>query len=260
MSRPHVLLIYFSWVTIYGNAQSLQQNLNDALKTSELPTLPGNDSSYYFSLADTDYGIVLYENLNYNLGGDSIRNDNKGYAAVGWIEDYYPSGKLLHRGYYGDGYLRIYKNFYPGGGVERSYRSLDNYHSIMEKFYADGALKSKVEYKEGVPLRWEDFYPSGKLEYLEEFNKTLDYYLMRKSFYENGQISESLELIKESKKLFENKQFNQSGILITEGKLIFNNISYDYYKEGKWSYYDDTGKLIREEYYISGKLNREKNL
>ena len=37
---------------------------------------------------DSTYGINIYEKLNFGLGGDSIRNDKKGYACQGWVEDY----------------------------------------------------------------------------------------------------------------------------------------------------------------------------
>ena len=53
-------------------------------------------------IVDPVYGIRMYDALNPNIGGDSIRNSHKGYACQGWVQDQYTSGKLLHKGYYED--------------------------------------------------------------------------------------------------------------------------------------------------------------
>ena len=240
--------------------QTFQESMESATKDEAAASNPKLDSIFFAAIMDPEYGIVLYENLNYRLGGDSSRMDKKGYAARGWIEDYYPGGNLLHKGYYTDGHLKIYKNHFPNGTVERTYRTMDNYRSTMEIYYVNGTLKSRVEYQEGIPIKWEDFYPTGKLEYTEEFNRTLDYYLEKKSFHVNGVLDESLLLIKESKLLYESKQYSDAGILVEEGKIVFNDQEFDYRKIGKWSVYDSTGKLTKEQYYVDGILNKEKSL
>lgn len=252
------IFIICGQVAVIG--QSFQNNMEMATDLQDDPLNPEYDSLFYHTINDPQYGINIYENLNYRLGGDSSRTDEKGYAARGWLEDYYPGGSILHRGYYNDGHLKIYKNFYPDGTIERSYRTMDNYQSWMEIFYPDGTLKSRVMYSEGVPMKWEDFYPSGKLEYTEEFNKTLDYYLSKRSFHTNGQLDESLLLVKESKRLYESKKFSNSGMLEMEGKVVFNESEFDYRKIGKWSIYDTAGRLFKEEFYIDGVLNKEKSL
>ncbi len=81
---------------------------------------------------DEKYGIVMYEKLNMMLGKDSIRNGATGYAANGFIEDYYTSGQLLHKGFYVDGQLKIYKNYYPNGKEEQVFRSMDEILAEME--------------------------------------------------------------------------------------------------------------------------------
>jgi len=260
MKRLPSLFVLIFCVHFLGHSQTFQESMQEATSTEEVALSPSGDSLFYNTISDPEYGIVLYENLNYRLGGDSSRTDKKGYAARGWIEDYYPGGNLLHKGYYTDGHLKIYKNHFPDGTVERSFRTLDNYRSSMEIFYANGTLRSRVLYYEGVPLKWEDFYPTGRLEYTEEFNKTLDYYLEKKSFHSNGSLDESLLLVKESKLLYESKQFSDSGTLVLEGKLVFNNEDFDYRKIGKWSVYNTAGKLVKEQYYVDGKLDKEKSL
>lgn len=260
MKRFLSLLILITSAIFGTYGQTFEESLENATKPEEVVLKPEIDSLFYRALMDPTYGIVLYENLNYMLGGDSTRMDRKGYAARGWIEDFYPGGGVLHRGYYADGHLKIYKNHYLDGTVERSYRTLDNHRSTMETFYADGTLKSKVMYQEGAPVVWEDYYPSGKLEYMEEFNKTLDYYLEKKSFHTNGSLDKSLLLVKESKLLYESRQFNDSGILMLEGRMVFDSGEFDYLKIGKWSVYNATGKLVKEQFYVDGKLNKERSL
>src|SRR4051812_15041222 len=66
---------------------------------------------------DPDYGITMYEKLNFYTGGDSVRNDKKGYACQGWLEDVYETGTDIHKGFYEDGHLKVYKNFFPNGNV-----------------------------------------------------------------------------------------------------------------------------------------------
>ena len=64
------------------------------------------------AVIDEKFGIQIYEPLNIMLGKDTIRNDENGYAANGFIEDFYTSGQLLHKGFYVDGQLKLYKNYY----------------------------------------------------------------------------------------------------------------------------------------------------
>ncbi|MBL4670187.1 MAG: hypothetical protein JKY30_13115 [Flavobacteriales bacterium] len=86
------------------------------------------------AVIDSKYGIIMYEKLNMMLGGDTVRNQN-GYAANGFIQDYYTSGQLLHKGFYVDGQLKVYKNYFPNGKVERNFRMVDLNKAKMDIFY-----------------------------------------------------------------------------------------------------------------------------
>ena len=79
------------------------------------------EKKYDNSIVDETYGIQLYEPLNMVLEGDSVRMEN-GYAVNNWKEDFYNDGTLLHRGYYIDGQLKVYKNYYPNGQIEREFK------------------------------------------------------------------------------------------------------------------------------------------
>ena len=51
----------------------------------------------------------------------------KVYAVNGWKEDHYSTGELLHKGYYIEGQLKVYKNFYPNGNIERNFKAIDSF-------------------------------------------------------------------------------------------------------------------------------------
>lgn len=206
---------------------------------------------------DSTYGIVRYEKLNYQTGGDSLRYVN-GVKASGWIDDFYQSGKVLHHGYYVDGKLKLYSNYYENGQLERLFKNKDDYHCIMKIYYQDGKLKCEVQYDEGNPRMWKDFYPNGNLEYIEEYNKGFDYYVLKKSLFENGNTKEILEVVNSKKKIFSQKYYYENGQLKESGELIFNTYSLDYMRQGKWLYFDETGKLTAENEYNGGQVISEK--
>jgi len=165
-------------ITVIGAFTNYAQDLS-----SQIP----EDKKYDKSVVDEFFGIRMYEPLNVALGGDSVRMDKNGYAADGWREDYYEDGTLLHRGYYIEGQLKVYKNYYPNGQLEREFKSVDGFRSQVSLYYNDGTLKSNVKYVEGAALVWADYFPNGKMEYYEEYHKSFTYHIAKKSFYDNGQ-------------------------------------------------------------------------
>lgn len=201
---------------------------------------------------DSAYGITAYENLNMGTGGDSTRNDAKGYAAQGWVEDFYPDGKTLHKGYYIDGQLKAYKNYFPNGQLEREYKMTDLNKSSMAVYYEDGKMRSNILYSGGNILKEEDYYPSGQLEYMEEYDKKGEYYVMRKFFAPNGKPTSTLELTDAKKKLYISKEYYENGNVKEEGQMIYNAGIGDYQKNGKWKYYDENGKLKEEKTFARG--------
>ena len=230
----------------------IQVNYLFAQFTGQIP----QTKKYKFQeVYDSTYGINIYEKLNFGLGGDSIRNDKKGYACQGWVEDYYVSGKLLHKGYYEDGHLKIYKNYYENGQIERMYKISDLTRTNMQIFYSDGKLKSEVTYKNGSPEKWEDFYPNGQLEYIEEFHKSMEYIIQRKSFTQEGKPQSIMELTDHKKKIYSKKEYYENGNLKEEGNMKFSPDTFDYVKDGKWKTYNDEGKKISEEAYSNGQLD-----
>lgn len=207
---------------------------------------------------DSTYGIVLYEKLNFTLGGDSIRYDKKGYSAAGWYEDYYENGKLLHKGYYADGNLRTYQNFYDNGQVERAFKT-DYNKSNMKIYYRDGKPRAEIDYVNGNTVKETDYYPNGQIEFVEEYNK--DGQFVRNNFYSpDGKPQSLLELVDAKKLIYTKKEYHENGNLKEEGRMIFSKAAGDYQKDGKWTVFDETGKPIAEQNWAKGELANEKKL
>lgn len=201
---------------------------------------------------DSAYGINVYEALNLGTGGDSTRNDGKGYAAQGWFEDYYPNGQLLHKGYYIDGQLKAYKNFFPNGQLEREFKMTDLNKSAMNIFYQDGKPKSVIAYADKNPIKEEDYYASGQLEYVEENDKKAGCYIQRKFYAQNGKPTSLLEITDQRRKIYSSKEYYDNGNIKEEGQVIYNSGVGDYQKNGKWKFYDESGNLKEEKTFDKG--------
>lgn len=200
---------------------------------------------------DPVYGITIYEKLNFYTGGDSVRNDKKGYACQGWMEDIYETGSTIHKGYYEDGHLKIYKNFYVNGNVERSFKLVDHKRCNLQLFYPDGKLKSDITYYDGNPQIWTDYYPSGQIEYTEENSKSMEYLIFRKSYAEDGKPQELFEMIDPKKKIYSKKEYYENGNIKAEGTMKYSAAVIDYQKEGIWKEYNENGK-VTEQKWIAG--------
>ena len=229
-----------------GGMSAFAQNYSD-----QVPQLKRYKSA---DVVDSAYGITLFDKMAPSLGGDSIRNDKKGYSAQGWLEDYYVSGKLLHRGFYVDGELRAFKNYYENDQVERAFRMIDFKHSEVIVYYPDGKLKSQIHYYAKVPQKEIDYYHNGNVDMVEENFGDNDYLIKRNSFFENGYAETVFELLDKKKKTYTHKEFFETGKLREDGTLKFYKDRNDYLKEGEWKTYDEQGNLKKTENYQAGEL------
>ena|ERR1051326_5500918 len=205
---------------------------------------------------DSAYGYTMYEKLNFYLGGDSVRYDVKGYSAVGWYEDYWASGQILHRGYYVDGHLKVYKNYYEHGQVERDFKSEFNKAS-MTIYYPSGKFRAQIEYLNGNALKETDYYDNGQVEFSEEYDKE-GVYISRNFFYESGKPQSSLVQTDNRKKLYDSKEYFENGNVKEQGQLHYNKGIGDFQKEGKWQEYNADGKLLAERVFSKGEMASEK--
>lgn len=203
-------------------------------------------------VVDPDYGIIIYNDLVPMMGGDSLRYTKDGYNAQNWQEDYYVSGKLLHKGFYLDGAIKIFKNYYENGQIERSFTATDLKHCKMEIFYEDGKIRSTINYYEGSAQNQYDFFKNGAPEYVEENDKNIEFLYKRNSYYENGLPASMFELVDKKTKKYIKKEFYTNGRVKEEGSMLFRKDLGDYQKEGVWTYFDEKGNTTKTENYHNG--------
>ncbi len=206
---------------------------------------------------DSVYGIQFYDKYNPMLGGDSVRKYSEGHLCNGLIEDHYPDGTLLHKGFYTDGRLTQFTNYYPNGEVERVFKPTSDRKSELKKYYQNKIIKSDVKYYEGVTTLWQDYFDNGQLSYLEEYGKWHTRVLRRCSYYRDGKpasIFEPLE-IKGALIKYSQKEYFPNGQLQEESEALYNKDDYDFLKDGDDKIYDDKGNLINEYEYVGGKIN-----
>ncbi|MES2567191.1 MAG: hypothetical protein V4565_10015 [Bacteroidota bacterium] len=203
-------------------------------------------------IVDPDYGIIRYNKLVPMMGGDSIRYTKDGYNAQGWQEDFYVSGKLLHKGFYADGFIKVFKNYYENGQIERSFSSSDLKHAKLEIFYDDGKIRSNIAYYEGNPQNQYDFFRNGSPEYVEENDKNIEFLFKRNSYYENGLPESMFELVDKKTKKYIKKEFYPNGRVKEEGSMMFRKELGDYQKEGTWTSYDEKGNATKTEKFHNG--------
>ncbi len=181
-----------------------------------------------------------------------MRYTKDGYNAQGWQEDFYVSGKLLHKGFYADGFIKVFKNYYENGQVERCFSSTDLKQANLEIFYDDGKLQSSINYYDGNPQNQYDFFRNGSPEYVEENDKNIEFLYKRNSYYENGLPASMFELIDKKSKKYMKKEFYENGRVKEEGSMFFRKDLGDYLKDGAWTYYDEKGNATKTESYHNG--------
>lgn len=202
-------------------------------------------------VVDAEYGIIIYNKLAPCLGGDSIRYNKAGYNAQSWQEDYYASGKLLHRGFYIDGQLKVFKNYWENGNVERELIAIDNLRCKMITYYPGGQLRSEITYYEGTEIKERDYFENGTIELDEEIDRKEGFILKRIINYPDSKPKSKMELTDKKQRVYTYIEYYENGKVKEEGTLNFRKDSNDYVKNGTWKYYDEQGNLIKSVNYIN---------
>ena len=65
-------------------------------------------------------------------------------------------------------------------------------------------------------------------------------------------------LEKKKTRLYEQTTYHANGTVESQGKVQFNDDLLDFLRINWWKVYDESGKLIREEEYLFGKVKNEK--
>lgn len=202
-------------------------------------------------VVDAEYGIIIYNKLVPCMGGDSIRYNKVGYNAQSWQEDYYASGKLLHRGFYIDGQIKVFKNYWENGNVERELIAIDNLRCKLLTYYPNGQPRSEITYYEGNEIKEKDYFENGSIELDEEIDKKDESIIKRIINYPDSKPKIIMELIDKKMKVYTYKEFYENGNLKEEGTLNFRKDLNDYVKNGVWKFYDEKGTLIKTSTFVN---------
>lgn len=196
---------------------------------------------------DPNGGIKMYNRLIPTIGGDSIRYNKAGYNLQGWQEDYYSSGKILHKGFYVDGQIKVFKNFYEDGQIERSFINSDPARSSFDIYYPNGKVQKQILYYNGQPQNEYTYFQNGSPESIVEKDKEVQFIFKRKYYYENGFPASELTLIDKKIKKYEAKEYYENGKLKEEGFLMYKPDTKQYIKDGEWTYYNEKGEAVKKE-------------
>ena len=202
-------------------------------------------------VVDPEYGIIIYNKLVPCMGGDSIRYNKVGYNAQSWQEDYYASGKLLHRGFYIDGQIKVFKNYWENGNLERELITVDNLRCKLFTYYPNGQARSEIMYYEGIEIKQKDFFENGSIELDEEIDKKDGSIIKRIINYPDSKPKVIMELIDKKNKMYSYKEYYENGNLKEEGTLNFRKDMNDYVKNGEWKFYNEQGQLVKTTKYIN---------
>ncbi len=196
------------------------------------------------TIVDEEYGIDFFDKYNTVLGGDSSRTNKYGQALEGWGTDYYNNLSLLHKGYYINGKLRVYKNYYPDGKVEREFKYTGTNKCMLKKYFPNGELKTTVVYTDGEVSKWEDFFSNGNIAYKEVYDASKGYIISRLSYTENGTPELIMTLKSKKEKTYSYSSYFENGIKEQEGEMQYNSSINDYVKSGTWQIYNEKGEVL----------------
>ena len=188
---------------------------------------------------------MLYDRLMEGLSGDSLRFNKDGYNVQGWMDDYYVSGKLMHRGYYRDGRVVAFKNYYENGICERNVTETDPIHCTIDKFCENGRHRKQISYANGLIKKQIDYYENGVQKVASEYDEEGKLLVNKKTWDDAGNIEYELVLVDTKRKKYTEKFYYPNGQVREEGQLIFSVENNKYTKNGTWHSYDSDGKNKR---------------
>lgn len=209
-------------------------------------------------VVNPESGITIYDNLNAQLGGKSARYDADNNPIQGWVEDYYENGKVLHRGYYINGQLKTYKNYYSNGNIERLFMARQWRRSKLKTYYQDGQTRMKVAFFKNKERKLESYYQNGNQKEFELKNRFAQYYVLTKSFYEDGKVKTVFELTDKVNFKYNKTVYHQNGTIKEHGIMTYDVENNRYLKQGTWKEFDTAGNIVAQKNYINGKTDGEK--
>jgi len=192
--------------------------------------------------------ISKYNTFIPSLNGDSARLYANGEKLQGWKEDYYKTGKLLHKGLYKNGQLEMLKNYFENGKLERVMAVIDSNQTNLEIFYDNGNQRRQVNYWNGKIKRYSEFYTNNLLKVTEEYNELNGLLVKRKTWYTNGQIESELFIQDPKTKKYKLSTYHSNGKLAESGYQLLSKDKQSFKRTGNWTIQDSTGKKKNKSY------------
>lgn len=220
----------------------------------------GSEMHTFSQVFDSVYGIQYYSRYNPAEDGNKVRKFSDGTLCNNMINDYYPDGKIIHKGFYTAGVLTEYSNFYPDGKVERVFKPVTERKNELKKYYQNEILKSDVVFQEDNAILWQDYYDNGQLSYIEEYDKKHQQVLRRCSYFRDGKPESVfvplVNQLKDGVIRYSLKEYFSNGRLKDESQSIYNPDSSDFLKDGDEKEYDERGNVVAEYIYVGGIINQ----
>lgn len=152
--------------------------------------------------------------------------------------------------------------WYPDGKVKMTYRCWGDSALEMD-YYHSGQLKKKLTMAKAIgpsmsPLDQYEYYENGQIKYwpcpYDSINK-----FQQTAYYPSGKIW-FVHNLWDLQRVGPYKEWYENGNLKTEGQYVEpEKHGYRTIKTGRWIYYDENGKLVKEEWYEDDKLVKTVN-
>lgn len=178
------------------------------------------------------------------FGADTLRLQNNSLAQ-GWIEDYYSSGELKHRGFYKNGKLLLYKNYFISGICAQVLTSSDPLNHTIDTYFANGFLNEQKIYFNSQLKKCTEYFENGNVKSKTEFERENKLIIYKKVWYSNGLLKSEMKLTDKVSKTYTERNYHDNGLLKEEGSLLISLDNKSYKRNGVWNTYDRTGRGLK---------------
>ena len=202
---------------------------------------------YYVNGKREGKQTYYYKSGEINYTWNTINDKNEGpYKA------FYESGEIKEVENWNNGNKLDFTSFYKNSQIKRTYKLINGeIEGLWKSFYENGSREQEVNFTNGVRVGLlRDFYESNKLHFIQKYNELGEKYY-EESFSEDGKVTDIFN--------FKNEKFHGENLkYFSSGNLKYKRIYADGKRNGKSLYFNETGKIISDEMWQDGSLNKWK--
>lgn len=193
-------------------------------------------------VVDSAEGMKIYAGIMKILQMDYELLYKDGGVAQGWNEEYYDNGQLMHISYYKEGKLVLFKNFFENGQCQNHVTYTDPANCNIDVYFETGGLKNQLHFAGGLPTRLTEFFANGLPKSQIEFDKESQYLSSKRTWFLNAEMQSELLLAETGKNKYTEKTFYPNGQIKESGELIYLAETKEYVKKGTWLTFENSGK------------------